>query len=94
MYFGAACGMLLLPSLVKFRGPQSVFLVEAVLGGLWSMLWMKFASEPPRSEHPKATAAGFGEHLLPLTKSKEKVKAQSGGSSLRSTKIPRKKLRV
>jgi len=92
MYFGAASGMLLLPSLVKFRGPQSVFLVEAALGGLWSILWIKFASDPPRSDNPKATAAGFGEHLLPLTKSKEKSKAHTGGSSLRSAKIPWKRI--
>ncbi|ONK57612.1 uncharacterized protein A4U43_C09F2270 [Asparagus officinalis] len=90
MYFGAAGGMLLLPSLVKYRGPQSVFLVEAALGGLWSILWMKCASDPPRSDHPKATAAGFGETLLPVTKSKEKVKA--GVSSLRAAKIPWKKI--
>ncbi|KAI3719661.1 hypothetical protein L6452_20563 [Arctium lappa] len=66
MYLGAAMGMLLLPSLVKFRGPQSVFLAEAALGGMWSLLWFKFASDPPRSQHPKAAASGFGESLLPV----------------------------
>lgn len=66
MYLGAAMGMLLLPSLVKFKGPQSVFLAEAALGGMWSLLWFKFASDPPRSQHPKATASGFGEPLLPV----------------------------
>ncbi|KAJ6831129.1 putative anion transporter 7 [Iris pallida] len=92
MYLGAACGMLLLPSLVKLRGPQSVFLVEAALGGMWSILWLKFASDPPRSDHPKATAAGFGETTLPITKSREKTKVQTGGSSLRSGKIPWKRI--
>ncbi|KAL8241806.1 hypothetical protein R6Q59_012108 [Mikania micrantha] len=66
MYLGAAVGMLLLPSLVKFKGPQSVFLAEAALGGMWSVLWFKFASDPPRSQHPKAAASGFGESLLPV----------------------------
>ncbi|PWA56250.1 Major facilitator superfamily [Artemisia annua] len=66
MYLGAAMGMLLLPSLVKLRGPQSVFLAEAALGGLWSLLWFKFASDPPRSQNPKAAASGFGESLLPV----------------------------
>ncbi|MFS8035259.1 putative major facilitator superfamily, MFS transporter superfamily [Helianthus anomalus] len=32
MYLGAALGMLILPSLVKFNGPQSVFIAEAALG--------------------------------------------------------------
>ncbi|XP_076946694.1 putative anion transporter 5 [Bidens hawaiensis] len=66
MYLGAAMGMLLLPSLVKFQGPQSVFLAEAGLGGMWSLLWFKFATDPPRSQHPKAAASGFGESLLPV----------------------------
>ncbi|KAI3818462.1 hypothetical protein L1987_12269 [Smallanthus sonchifolius] len=66
MYLGAAMGMLLLPSLVKLKGPQSVFLAEAALGGMWSLLWFKFASDPPRSQHPKAAASGFGESLLPV----------------------------
>ncbi|KAL4590415.1 hypothetical protein LXL04_003344 [Taraxacum kok-saghyz] len=66
MYLGAALGMLFLPSLVKFKGPQSVFLAESALGGLWSLLWLQFASDPPRVDHPKATAAGFGEYLLPI----------------------------
>lgn len=64
MYFGAAIGTLLLPSIVKFRGPQSVFVTEAALGGMWSLLWFRFASDPPRSDHPKAAAAGFGESSL------------------------------
>lgn len=64
MYFGAAIGTLVLPSIVKFRGPQSVFVTEAALGGMWSLLWFRFASDPPRSDHPKAAAAGFGESSL------------------------------
>nr|GFA42617.1 probable anion transporter 5 [Tanacetum cinerariifolium] len=64
MYLGAAMGMLLFPSLLKLRGPQSVFLSEAALGGLWSLLWFKFASDPPRSQNPKAAASGFDESLL------------------------------
>ncbi|XP_031101401.1 probable anion transporter 5 [Ipomoea triloba] len=91
MYFGAAIGMLLLPSLVKFRGPQSVFLAEAALGALWSLLWLKYASDPPRSEHPKATAAGFGETLLPL-KGNLKMKLENGVHSSRSPKIPWKRI--
>lgn len=73
MYLGAAMGMLLLPSLVKLRGPQSVFLAEAALGGLWSLLWFKFASDPPRSQNPKAAASGFGESLLPVNGSQSQT---------------------
>ncbi|KAF4354298.1 hypothetical protein CsatB_025733 [Cannabis sativa] len=91
MYLGAAAGMLFLPSLVKFRGPQSVFLAEAALGGMWSMLWFAYASDPPRSEHPKATAAGFGESLLPI-KGSQKLKVENGGNSARNSKIPWKRI--
>lgn len=93
MYLGAALGMLLLPSLVKFRGPQSVFYAEAALGAMWSLLWFKYASDPPRSEHPKATAAGFGESILP-TKGNQKLKVENGGSSARTAKIPWKNILV
>lgn len=91
MYLGAAMGMLVLPSLVKFNGPQSVFLVEAALGGMWSILWFIYASDPPRSDHPKATAAGFGESLLPI-KGIQKMKVENGGNSVRTLKIPWKKI--
>ncbi|XP_008807651.1 probable anion transporter 6 [Phoenix dactylifera] len=92
MYLGAAGGMLLLPSLVKYKGPQSVFLVEAALGAIWSILWFKCASDPPRSDHPKAMAAGFGESLLPATQLKDKVRVQNGGNPLNATKIPWKRI--
>ncbi|KAL4614749.1 hypothetical protein ACB092_07G075600 [Castanea dentata] len=91
MYLGAATGMLLLPSLVKYRGPQSVFLVEAALGAIWCMLWFKYASDPPRSEHPKATASGFGESLLPV-KGSQKMKVENGGISSKTANIPWKKI--
>ncbi|CAL5357125.1 hypothetical protein CsSME_00046600 [Camellia sinensis var. sinensis] len=91
MYLGAAMGMLLLPSLVKFRGPQSVFLAEAALGSMWSLLWFKYASDPPRSEHPKASAAGFGESLLPI-KGSLKAKVEKGGHSVKTAQIPWKKI--
>lgn len=91
MYFGAAAGMLVLPSLVKFKGPQSVFVAEAALGASWSLLWLKYASDPLRSEHPKATAAGFGESLLPI-KGSQKTKVENGGHSIRTPKIPWKKI--
>nr|GEW51176.1 probable anion transporter 5 [Tanacetum cinerariifolium] len=32
---------------------------EPALGGLWPLLWFKFASDPPRSQNPKAAASGF-----------------------------------
>ncbi|XP_059652894.1 probable anion transporter 5 [Cornus florida] len=92
MYLGAAAGMLLLPSLVKFRGPQSVFLAEAALGVMWSILWFKYASDPPRSEHPKATAAGFGESLLPTKGSQKKVKGENGGHFSNTSQIPWKRI--
>ncbi|KAI4342208.1 hypothetical protein MLD38_026858 [Melastoma candidum] len=91
MYLGAAAGMLVLPSLVKFKGPQSVFIVEAALGVMWSLLWIRYAGDPPKSEHPKATAAGFGETLLPLRKN-QKVKVENGGSSAKPGSIPWKKI--
>ncbi|KDP28058.1 hypothetical protein JCGZ_19466 [Jatropha curcas] len=93
MYLGAAMGMLVLPSLVKYEGPQSVFLAEATLGVLWSLLWFKYASDPPRSEHPKAAAAGFGESLLPI-KGNHKTKIENGGSNTRTAKIPWKRILV
>ncbi|KAK9287242.1 hypothetical protein L1049_015655 [Liquidambar formosana] len=85
MYLGAATGMLVLPSLVKFRGPQSVFVAEAALGAVWSMLWFKYASDPPPS--------GFGESLLPI-KGSQKLKVENGGNSVRTAKIPWKKILV
>ncbi|PON42242.1 Major facilitator [Parasponia andersonii] len=91
MYLGAAAGMLFLPSLVKYKGPQSVFLAEAALGAMWSVLWFLYATDPPRSEHPKATAAGFGESLLPIIGG-QKYKVENGGNSIRSSKIPWKRI--
>ncbi|KAG6467268.1 probable anion transporter 6 [Zingiber officinale] len=88
MYLGAAGGMLVLPSLVKYKGPQSVFMVESSLGIMWSFLWFRFSSDPVRSEHPKA-AAGFGEHNLPVSREK---KIPSAGNLRRFTKIPWKKI--
>ncbi|XP_042397056.1 probable anion transporter 6 isoform X1 [Zingiber officinale] len=88
MYLGAAGGMLVLPSLVKYKGPQSVFMVESALGIMWSFLWFRFSSDPVRSEHPKA-AAGFGEHNLPVSREK---KIPSAGNLRRFTKIPWKKI--
>ncbi|MBA0614014.1 hypothetical protein Gohar_009576 [Gossypium harknessii] len=93
MYLGAAMGMLFLPSLVKLKGPESVFLAEAALGVLWSVLWFKYATDPPRSEHPKAAAAGFGESLLP-TEASPRTKMENGGSTVKATKIPWKKILI
>ncbi|KAG0500263.1 hypothetical protein HPP92_000335 [Vanilla planifolia] len=87
MYLGAAAGMLLLPSIVKFQGPRSVFILEAALGIAWSLLWFKLSSDPIRSERPKAAVAGFGESPLPITNSKDK-----GGNYNLSGKVPWKKM--
>ncbi|KAG6516858.1 hypothetical protein ZIOFF_020231 [Zingiber officinale] len=89
MYLGAAGGMLVLPSLVKYKGPQSVFTVESALGLMWSFLWFRFSSDPVRSEHPKAATAGFGEPNLPVSREK---KIPSSGNLRRFTKIPWKKI--
>ncbi|XP_048336184.2 probable anion transporter 5 [Ziziphus jujuba] len=51
MYLGAAAGMLALPGLVRFRGPQSVFMAEAVLGTLWSVVWLNYSSDPAVRSH-------------------------------------------
>lgn len=91
MYLGAAVGTLVLPSIVKFRGPQSVFVTEAALGAMWSLLWFRYASDPPRSDHPKATAAGFGESLLPM-KGDQGTRAENGLHSARAPKIPWKRI--
>ncbi|CAL9769092.1 unnamed protein product [Musa acuminata subsp. burmannicoides] len=91
MYLGAAGGMLLLPSLVKYGGAQSVFLVEASLGVTWSVMWFRFASDPLRSEHPKAIAAGFGDSMLPVSTLKEK-RIPSAGSIRSLGKIPWKRM--
>ncbi|XP_054784488.1 probable anion transporter 5 [Prosopis cineraria] len=87
MYLGAAMGMLVLPSLVKLRGPESIFVAEAAMGGLWSLLWFTYGSDPPRIEHPKATASGFGELLLPI-KGKLRSKVENARISVRTAKIP------
>lgn len=93
MYLGAAMGMLMLPTLVKFKGPQSVFVAEATLGAFWSLLWFKYASDPPRSEHLKAAAAGFGDSLLPV-RGAQKVKVENGGTFVRTGTIPWKKITI
>lgn len=92
MYLGAAAGMLFLPSLVKLRGPQSVFLAEATLGAVWTVLWLNYGSDPPLPEHPKVTAAGFGQFLLSI-KEGQKIKVENKGSSVR-TSIPWKRILV
>ncbi|EYU32361.1 hypothetical protein ABFS82_05G142800 [Erythranthe guttata] len=76
MYFGAAAGMLMLPNLVKLRGPQSVFVVEAILGAIWSLLWFMYASDPPRSD-------------LPI-KGKQKTKGENGVRTMQN--IPWKRI--
>lgn len=94
MYFGAAAGMLILPSLVQFKGPQAVFLAEATLGGMWALIWFKYASDPPHSDRTKASAVGFGKStmygnnksLLPVITEKELV------NSLLKDDIHRKKV--
>lgn len=65
MYLGAACGTLILPSLVKY-GPRLIFRVEAFLGFLWSIIWYKFAVDPPRTS--------IGEASLPISRSRERLK--------------------
>jgi len=81
MYLGAACGMLFFPSLVKNMGPQSVFFVEAVLGVVWSVIWLKFSSDPPRTDLPKVS--------MPKVASRDTIKAQAGGVvAPRTVKIP------
>ncbi|KAL2532715.1 putative anion transporter 5 [Abeliophyllum distichum] len=58
---------------------------------MWTLLRFKYANDPPRSEHPKATVAGFGELLLPI-KVNQKMKVENGGHSIRTPKIPCKKI--
>ncbi|KAL2326516.1 hypothetical protein Fmac_025574 [Flemingia macrophylla] len=79
MYLGAALGMLLLPALVKFRGPHCVFLAESALGAVWSLLWFVYASDP------KSSASGAGESVLPVNK---KIDAVTDRSVSGKTKIP------
>nr|POE52893.1 putative anion transporter 5 [Quercus suber] len=93
MYLGAAAGMLVLPSLVKLRGPRSVFLAEAALGAVWSVLWLNYASDPPLPEHPKSNAARFG-HLFSSIKESQKIKVENVGGSIISAKIPWKSILV
>ncbi|CAL9023013.1 unnamed protein product [Prunus brigantina] len=77
MYLGAAAGMLVVPSLVKLRSPQFVFLAEATLGTIWSVVWLNYASNPPQSELPKATTvSGFREVLLLIKGGHEKIKVE------------------
>lgn len=74
MYLGAAAGMLVLRNLVTFGGPQSVFLAEAALGTLWSVLWLTYAGDPLPYEPTKA--GGFGGMLLPTAA--QKIKMEGG----------------
>ncbi|BFG42489.1 hypothetical protein CerSpe_287630 [Prunus speciosa] len=77
MYLGAAAGMLVVPSLVKLSSPQFVFLAEATLGTIWSVVWLNYTSNPPQSELPKATTVtGFGEVLLLIKGGHEKIKGE------------------
>ncbi|KAL6270990.1 hypothetical protein ACE6H2_027901 [Prunus campanulata] len=95
MYLGAAAGMLVVPSLVKLRSPQFVFLAEATLGTIWSVVWLNYASNPPQSELPKATTGtGFGEVLLLIKGGHEKIKVEDrdGQNSNRTENIPWKSI--
>lgn len=74
MYFGAAAGMLILPSLVQFKGPQAVFLAEATLGGMWALIWFKYASDPVG--FGKSTTYGNNKSLLPVITEKELVNSR------------------
>ncbi|KAJ3675225.1 hypothetical protein LUZ60_004267 [Juncus effusus] len=76
MYFGAAFGTMVLPTLVKYKGPESVFLIEALLGAIWSLLWYKFATDPPR--------VNLSEVSLPTSRSRDRLKL--------SNKIPWRKI--
>ncbi|GFZ00380.1 phosphate transporter 4;6 [Actinidia rufa] len=49
------------------------------------------SSDPPRSEHPKATAAGFEESLLPI-KGSPNIKVGNWGYSGKTPKIPLKRI--
>ncbi|KAK6935380.1 Major facilitator superfamily [Dillenia turbinata] len=91
MYLGAAVGMLVLPSLVKFGGPRSVFFAEAALGTMWSLLWFRYATDPPRSDHPKAASAGFGESLLPI-KGGRNSRLENRGNPAKTAQIPWKRI--
>ncbi|CAB4291021.1 unnamed protein product [Prunus armeniaca] len=93
MYLGAAAGMLVVPSLVKLSSPQFVFLAEATLGTMWSVVWLNYASNPPQSELPKATT-GFGEALLLIKRGHEKIEVEDrdGRNSNRTENIPWKSI--
>ncbi|EFJ24894.1 hypothetical protein SELMODRAFT_232236 [Selaginella moellendorffii] len=58
MYLGAAFGMLFLPELVHWSGPRAVYVMEALMGLTWAIFWHFYSTDPPLSEHPKASAAG------------------------------------
>ncbi|XP_034229588.1 probable anion transporter 5 [Prunus dulcis] len=91
MYLGAAAGMLVVPSLVKLSSPQFVFLAEATLGTIWSVVWLNYASNPPQSELPKATTVtGFGEVLLLIKGGHEKIKVEERNERIcnRTESIP------
>ncbi|KAK7283820.1 hypothetical protein RIF29_13566 [Crotalaria pallida] len=77
MYLGAALGMLLIPTLVKFKGPESVFVAEAALGAVWTFLWFRYASDPKG-----------GELLLPVANNKKVDSVTSNNSSKKMIKIP------
>ncbi|XP_024534733.1 probable anion transporter 5 [Selaginella moellendorffii] len=75
MYLGAAFGMLFLPELVHWSGPRAVYVMEALMGLTWAIFWHFYSTDPPLSEHPKASAAGFGAPADIELKSIHSVKA-------------------
>ncbi|CAI5493103.1 unnamed protein product [Closterium sp. Naga37s-1] len=75
MYLGAGIAMQILPGLVASRGPESVFQLVAAMGVAWTILWVKYATDPPGGATAFAhvpVGGGMGGHkgseaeLLPL----------------------------
>ncbi|GJP39775.1 hypothetical protein CLOM_g24120 [Closterium sp. NIES-68] len=52
--------MQILPGLVASRGPESVFQLVAAMGVAWTILWVKYASDPPGGPTAFAHVPGEG----------------------------------
>ncbi|CAI5504240.1 unnamed protein product [Closterium sp. Naga37s-1] len=97
MYLGAGIAMQILPGLVASRGPESVFQLVAAMGVAWTILWVKYATDPPGGATAFAhvpVGGGMGGHkgseaeLLPLVNG-EGERGRVGGTGLESEVVHR-----
>ncbi|GJP65766.1 hypothetical protein CLOP_g22628 [Closterium sp. NIES-67] len=84
MYLGAGIAMQILPGLVASRGPESVFQLVAAMGVAWTILWVKYASDPPGGPTAFAhvPAGGVGGASMGGIKSPSSAVSASGSGGM------------